>query len=289
MQRFSPYSKISSDFPLFQIAAAQRRSHWNPGLLIPFTLLWLFLGAGLIAILWLLTVRGEDLNQYPGSMYDNNFQVSGLFVGIALAVLLDFRIMMFTANSFAGEVTARRWDVLRLTPLTSRNIVHTLDAIGQLRVWRFMALICGVRLAVGLLILRGFFRPLPSPFFLSESEYLMIQLVVIFFMMVYCVEPFWRMRAVVALGLWISSRLRSTLSIVLAAIGAVMLLWLSQVIMLGVLSWLAVRVSLLDDRVGSYLGSLVYLFAGVVFYSYYRLLRDISLGRAEERIEILTE
>ncbi len=53
-----------------------------------------------------------------------------------------------TANSFLVEVTTNRWDLLRLSTLSSTIIVEAKYALALCRTWRFTVVAVSLRIAV---------------------------------------------------------------------------------------------------------------------------------------------
>jgi hypothetical protein len=287
--RFSPYAAISPDSPLFRLAGRRRRAHWSPNRLLIFTLRWLGMAASVLVLAWALVLQGYDMQDSLGSTYSSNFLAFAFVISIPLVVLMDFRVLIVTSNSIAGEVTARRWDVLRLTPISSASITRVLDAIGQLRVWRFMTILSGLRATiVVLVVLTLVFQNFANRIVLRFEDVL-LWMTLALFATVYVLEPFWRMRALVALGLWLSSRFRNSLSLVLVALGSVFAVWLSQVVIIGTIFGVMVRVPTSETWM-SYLSVLLLCaLTGLIVYAYYRILRGVSLRAVERRLERLTE
>ena len=247
------------------------------------------MAASVLVLAWALVLQGYDMRDSPGSTYSSNFLAFAFVISIPLVVLMDFRVLIVTSNSIAGEVTARRWDVLRLTPISSASITRVLDAIGQLRVWRFMTILSGLRATiVVLVVLTLVFQNFANRIVLRFEDVL-LWMTLALFATVYVLEPFWRMRALVALGLWLSSRFRNSLSLVLVALGSVFAVWLSQVVIIGTIFGVMVRVPTSETWM-SYLSVLLLCaLTGLIVYAYYRILRGVSLRAVERRLERLTE
>jgi hypothetical protein len=206
---------------------------------------------------------------------------------IALDALLDLVCLVFTINTINGEIIAGRWDLLGLTSLTAEQIVYAKYAVGQLRAWRMMLIVTGVRFAVALLAVVSFVINILR-WGWRENFVNTIQFILIFalFFAIYLIEPLWRLRAMTALGMAISVHTRSVVSSVLAGLFGTLAVWLSQ----GVIFAGIIFVFSLFAR-GTYqsesLACLLFLACGTValaVYNYYRLLGRYCLRRVVRRV-----
>lgn len=221
-----------------------------------------------------------------------------LIVLMLLSVLasfpLDLTFMAAAIGSINGDMSAKRWDLLRLTPLTRYQIIAAKHSVAQVRAWRWMILIVALRF--GMVLIGGL-----TALFLSLQPdvwgyVLPGHLISIFFWMVflglvgavYAVEPFMRMRAVTALGVAISARTQQQASAVLAAVGSVFALWMVQGIVLFVLvligsalfAWLALMESIALQVVICTPLLLACVTIAVV-YGFYSVMQVWSLRSAE--------
>jgi hypothetical protein len=241
-----------------------------------------------MVLLWLLRLV-TDPSRYR---FDTqNWLIFSILIGIPLDIPLDLVCMAVTVSTIGGEVTAGRWDLLRLTPVDAELIVDTKHAIGQLRSWRTMVIVMAFRLGAiitGCLfviynLMRFGYTPSSGPL-----ELPLTLLVLALFSAIYLLEPLWRMRAMTALGLAISSHTRSTVSMSLSAFGAIMAVWLSQAFIMGAFLWLyfrGLRDATRDGLVVCWSFPFCIGIAGAV-YGYYRLLIRRALRHTARRIEV---
>jgi hypothetical protein len=118
-----------------------------------------------------------------------------LFYPAVLLLLVSNTIYAATALSAAQKLRARReeLDALRMTGLEEHEIIAAEFAAWQLRVWRFMAFECAVRLALAAFIIADFL--LPNQWRISSSGDTFVVVVFFVFATTYILEPLWRMRA----------------------------------------------------------------------------------------------
>ncbi|HVU11580.1 MAG TPA: hypothetical protein VHD90_09890 [Phototrophicaceae bacterium] len=211
---------------------------------------------------------------------------------------LDFTCMAAAIGGVGREIVSGRWDLLRLTLLRLDQVVAAKHGAAQTHAWRWMALLIGTRLAISLMllvtVLITFFQE--HPFGLAElaaspallTQYLALFLVIVLLGLVFSVEPFWRMRAVTALGVAISTRTQQHAVGVLAALAAIMAIWLAQGFIILTIFMFAsfllaplalAELSTLQVAVCSP-WLLLGMFAGVV-YGFYNIIQTWSLRSAE--------
>jgi hypothetical protein len=195
-------------------------------------------------------------------------------------------------NSISGEVVAGRWELLRLTMLTGRQIVAAKHGAAQARTWRLASVIVAVRLASMLMIAltvpitfldqRGIFTGMPLlPFIFAALAGGGVALI-------FSLEPLWRMRAVTALGVAASARASQPLSTVLVAIGTLAAFWLGQGMVVAALFFgaglMITPLAMLEAALGQgVIFSPLFLLAAVflMVYGYYSLVQTFALRRAE--------
>lgn len=252
---------------------------------------WLVIVSTLAAMLWLVSALPNPVR------YGINDFVLGLGVVSLLASLaLDYTCMAASLGSVKGELSAGRWDLLRLTTLTAAQIVASKHGVAQLRVWRMMILIIGLRAGIWLILgvnfVFVFFRPRGLGLTLEESLLTLAATVMLAaVLLIYIVEPFWRARAVTALGVAISARTRHGSSAVLAAGGSVAALWLGQgfIAIAMMIGFTLLLLPLASLEVAAYQVSLIapimlVLVLFLIVYGFYSLVQTWSLRRAERWI-----
>jgi hypothetical protein len=299
----TPFDQIDPRNPLFRYGA--RRFRWA-NRIHRVSLRWAALAGGAVLALWLLVVLGAAGNSvvyatstsqysYPSAAYmvmaaSNSFWGIAFVLSIAADVLLDMVCLAATVNAISGEVTAGRWDLLRLSSITPRQVNDAQHGLGQLRAWRFMAVVVGARMAVVLIAgLQAFVLPMLLYNDTSVSGLFsffglfgwMIILTFGVFFLVYIIEPFWRMRAMTALGLAISARVASLTGGLLAGFGAIVAVWVVQAIIMGVVLWVSF---IAMASAFLFCGPFVCAGVGFIIYSFYRWLGNWSLEKAESRL-----
>ncbi len=193
-------------------------------------------------LLWWLSAAGYSAAQ-PQYIYRASSNVIFWLMMLALgsALLLDMLAVRAGLPGISNDVSARRWELLRLTPLRESSIVTGKHAAAQLRVWRALAVVVGLRAATaGLFIVNVFglsYVLNGVPLFLREElpAAPLILMSVGVFMAVYVLEPVWRVRAMTALGLVISSYALDRSLAVLAGGAALAAVWLAQTVIMSAL------------------------------------------------------
>ncbi len=165
----------------------------------------------------------------------------GVLVGICVLItpLVDFLVMQASVGSFSQEINKGRLDLLRLTPLTNEAIIAAKYTVTQLHVWRITVMAVSIRLlASSLFLLSTFYFPMLTYnsnriLLPARSSSVLIMGCILLVWIVYVIEPLWRIRAVTALGVLISTFSSNYLMSLLAGGGIVLLLILTQVIILS--------------------------------------------------------
>lgn len=291
---FSPFNEIAANHPLFALESGRVRRLLRPKNLRRLSLKVVVIVMAVFGLWWVLAVLG-DLRTYSTNSYTyypsaNQMITITLVISLLADGILDFACMVASINSFAGEVIAGRWDLLRLTIIPAEHAAAVKHAAARLRVWRMTTIVFALRLACIILLLimwllNGGLRYFQFRF---EDTFLFFALVVI--VLIYLVEPFWRARAVTALGLDISIRLKSSLSITLSAIGSVLALWILQPLIIGGIFY-CVGITLSRTVFGinsafiaGFFAFILTIFIGLVFYGFYSVLRNICIGNLINRL-----
>ncbi len=240
---FFPFALIEEAHPLVIFEGRHQRP--TSAILTRHTRRWLAGGAIAATLVWLLAMLFWA--------YEAAWSLAGTAFIISLIdkLWMDFGVIFAGLNSIKGDYDNNRWDPIRVTTVDMRKVVLAKHAIAQVRGWRLMLTVMTLRVAVVVLAaLLVFATPLiypdrvfnlyyPNPP-LSPVENLFL---LSFFVMiaidagVYIMEPRWRLRALAAGSLAVSSQLFAGGVEMLAATGAVLVLWLLQ--MLSVLVALA--------------------------------------------------
>lgn len=233
---FLPFALIAETHPL--VVFEGRHQQPTEATLKQRTRRWLVGGISVATILWLL------------AMLFWVYEVAWGLVGTAFVISLidklwmDFGVIFVGLNSVKGDYDNNRWDQIRVTTVDVRQVVLAKHAIAQVRGWRLMLAVMTLRFTVVMLAaLLVFATPLiyPDRVFnlyhpdppLSPVETLFL---LSFFVMiainagVYIVEPRWRLRALAAGSLAVSSQLLAGGVEMFAAASVVLILWLLQML-----------------------------------------------------------
>jgi hypothetical protein len=245
----------------------------------------------------------EISNLFTGTIAITALILAGASIGGSL--FLDFSSLTAGMNAINRDMVAGRWDLLRLTMLPERQILMAKHAITQVRAWRMLMWISGMRvlsvvIAVGLMFVRPPYPGGRSPVesilrgFIDEPFLaLLVAFAVLGFVVVYLLEPFWRFQAMTAMSLSVSAGRNPTNSI-LMGLAAILGVWISQGIIAVALGYVMFLVAQFlnfllwsnYDR-NSELVNFVFIFAimlacfitGAVIFTYYSLLQRFNLNR----------
>lgn len=185
------------------------------------------------------------IERQPDIIYSvNGGIIAALFLlSLLLNFALDFISMQAANRSISEEISRGRWDLLRMTPLKLPGILEAKHQVAQLQAWRSMLLVSGMRGAV-LSLLAFSYGPLPL-LMVGESQFLagMVRTIVAeplamllllgllgFGAAMYLAEPLWRMKAMTALGVMVSSYADSPPLATLASFGVITVVWIAQLI-----------------------------------------------------------
>jgi hypothetical protein len=290
LSHLAPHKRLSQN-PLFNLEVRRIRWGVSEKHLWRFSARWLIIVSAIVLPLWLLSALPN-----PVRTGVNDFVLLLVIISFLAGLALDYTCMAAALGSINGELSAGRWDLLRLTSLTIPQIIAAKHGAAQLRAWRMMILVMGLRLAIWLVLGINFVLLLSQPWGLGMTTVeafttLVAALMLALLFLIFVIEPFWRMRAVTALGVAISARARHSTSGVLAAGGFVAALWLGQGFVV-VAVMLAISMTLLP------LGALETAAYQVVFvapallvvvilltvYGYYSVIQTWGLRRAERWI-----
>lgn len=310
----TPYSNNMLRHPLFRHEV--RRVPWgfSEARIRGYSLRVFVLACACIFLAWLLlslafsTPPPYSYYQQPASwfVYGSSQQVFVLLILVAIGVnlFLDFASTLAAANSINGEILAGRWDLLRLTALREEGIVNAKHAVAQVRAWRMLAVTVSARMATVILGLFVFsLVPLfllgDVSFFSGLGESLIREPLGMLFgfailsltLIVYVIEPYWRMKAMTALGLVISSYVLNAPLGVLASVGVIFAVWLAQVVIAVMLvfglGFLLAPTIFLFSSSASF--SILYILiaaaiTATTIYGFYTLLQNWSLRRVIARV-----
>jgi hypothetical protein len=306
MQLLNPYPDIRPNHPL--VAREARRLHWlkragTPGRYSRWVILFVL---GIVLLLyvgwllfhwWQLSFIGYD--PYYDTYWFQSATLDFLMLVGAMSLLailpLDFVSITTALNSISGEMVSGTWDLLRLTSVREAELVLAKHSATQLRAWRTTMWVIGLRIATSLIALIGLISG-----YLLESQYSSAtspELSFLFLLTnfipiaglfgVFIFEPLWRMRAVTALGMVISSRSRDGASSALLGIGTLLGLWLLQmIIVIAMLAGMTVLLfTLLPFGAGAFcIPWVLLLIAFPTVRGFYSILKTWGLRRVARRL-----
>lgn len=165
-----------------------------------------------------------------------NIVVWSVLGAIGLVLAADVAHVFTTVIHLGAEMRSGQWDLLRLTALKPQAILDAKYSGAQLRTWRILMIEISLRLLTVLLIAVPtlfvvtpemlHFTSLLDGSFLVMCFVLFVQLGIA---VIYVREPWWRMRAIVALSLAISASVRQEAYAVLAALGVLLAIRIVQI------------------------------------------------------------
>ncbi len=309
----SPY--VMGRHPIFQYETRRVRWTWSPARLWSYTRAILIVMHLLALALWLLLlvvwrVAAPTDFFFTSDIISISITIINFMLGLVFLAspVLDFVSLQVALNSINGEQLAGRWDLLRLTALTEHGIVRAKLAGLWLRTWRLTSAVVGARLALimlgGLVIFvvpylaQGYNEAVEEIVFGLTTDPISIVLVaviIVITLMVYVVEPFWRMQSMTALGMVLSAYIPNLPLAMLGAVGAMFAVWLLQAIIVVALVWVLGTLGSLAILAPFfyYTDTIFPLFAYLLFccivsaitvYGFYYLLRSWSLRRVQHRL-----
>ncbi len=295
LSRLTPHHHLTSN-PLFSFEVRRVRWGATEAILLKTSLRWLAIFAAVPLLLWLVLLQGIPHCWDRAGMIVTFFL---LVLSLLWALVTDFAAMTSGLGSINREITAGRWDLLRLTPLKDDQLIAARHGTVQVRVWRWMMVVIALRLAAVLIALVSLMvallrdRPASGQ---SWGDFFIVLLMFVVGGLLLLLEPFWRMRTVTALGIAVSMRAHTSVSAVLLAGGAIFALWLLQgfiafsiavIVALVILPLALLEYAALQTTILSPLAFLALISATV--YGFYSILQSWSLRRARRWIGSLSE
>jgi hypothetical protein len=263
--------------------------------LVPMGLMWL----GMMQLRLLMTDRTyrPGLSEADIIITTSGEVIAWLFIFSVLAGgLLDAISVLTSATGINRERAIGHWDLLRMTNLKRREVIHAKHALAQERTWRLLVLVMAMRVTVIVLgvIHTMFIIPLETDRSFGslfaegfrEVPFQMTAALVILtlFVLVYVLEPIWRVWAVTAMGTAVSARISGITPAILTGLAGIGLMWLGQG-GIAVGYFIGIFTMFGDVEVNSTeVGLMLFFFVEVVFaliiFQYYRGLRQWALRRA---------
>jgi hypothetical protein len=240
----APHFGVFEDNPVFNFELRRIKRLATPGRLWLYSAVVQFVPVLLIALLYFLALRsfisspGTPSNSlvynYANAYYyhfERQFSSWALLLMLLNAVLFisgSIYAMAVSIHSINHQVSSGHWEMLRLTPLSNEDILEAKEATVHIRAWRVMNLEVAARLALITLLLcfmifpvrlllngEGLFgetsmwQNIVHSFQISPWQTGATLLLSVVALIVFVLEPRWRMRTLSAIGLALSSRVQN--------------------------------------------------------------------------------
>jgi hypothetical protein len=138
-----------------------------------------------------------------------------LFMAVTLATFIgDVRALLGTLPGLQAEIASGRWLLLRVTPLPAGRLVRLRFAAAQMRMWRMQLQLTLARAFALMLALLLLVAALTDPqgvrehLGVSQNEAVFVFGAVAIVALPFLFEGVWRQRAIIALALFLSLRLK---------------------------------------------------------------------------------
>lgn len=209
-----------------------------------------------------------------------------LLAGLLIGLVIDLYYVNLPISGILHERDSGHWDILRLTALPMSQVVAAKYMSTQIRAWRVAAIEVGLRTA-GVIMVGILLFPINSTRYISPEALCVAVPLFVGISAVYILEPVWRMRTVVAMGVSVAMQMRSLAFATLAAFGSVLAMRILQVVVtIGFIWSMSVIVFAVNHSVyySSGVWECIYLSAITAFifvvYFFYRIVRGRVLRRA---------
>lgn len=281
-----PFALISPANPVFRFDLHKRRWPRNQDDLLRYSRDVILLCLFLFGVLWCIVLSGQ--NQYSGSSSAANITaILVLFATAAITLASDFYCAVVTVGSLNRQLTSGDWDLLRLTGQAEEDIFRAKLAVAQIRAWRMMSIETAIH-AIGaeLAILTAVYSWLTSTYRRGSLVEIYLILAVVALMALYVVEPFWKMRAIVGLGMAVSAQVQNLTFAVLSVLGAVFAMRLLQGMLLGALFYLLVALAQYarTEAAGMCLFTIFVVSVGFSLWLFYRIITRAATRRAFKKL-----
>ncbi len=205
-----------------------------------------------------------------------------------LPLVLDFTSILASVNLILKDRKNEHWNLITLTTLNRDEVITAKHLLAQMRVWRFTLVIIGLRcslvvLELGINVWDSIYlgRNILATMFVDS---VLIFLTICMGVVVYILEPLWRMRAVTGVGMMISARLRSLQMAILTGMGGLLLMWMGQGITMYLYAAFTATLTRNMWRGGLtadlMLTILLVMGLGLVIFGFYWLMRLLALRGA---------
>jgi hypothetical protein len=281
LDRQMPHAWIADDNPVFKLELQRVHGPHTTRELKRYSIIALVAVHGFVAAAWLAERAVYQVSGIP--LQPTSFLYSLLLVAIlAVTIGADLYYALITIGNLNRRIESGEWDLLRITELRLDTILAAQFAAAQVRAWRLMPIEVAIRLAAIVCVV-----------LLNFNEALLILIITLavswpvpLLVAMYLIEPYWRMRAVVALCIWIALRVNNIAFAFLASLAGILLIQVLEVLIVGVPIFLSLS-GALTLRNGLFcLLSLSVVAVVYAIYAFYRWVERFSLDRA--RLAVLT-
>jgi hypothetical protein len=279
-----PHSLIRSPNPVFQYD--MRRLGWprDRAELKQYSKQIILAVCGIFGLWWL--AERSRLPWYRSA--EGNIALLLVLLAGGVTLLSNLYYAILTVGTINREITSSQWDQLRLTTLDGERILLAKYAILQIRAWRMMIVDTALRLAGAGIVFLAYIYGVTASFrnyagvpYSREYLYVWPQLAAIAVLGIgFALEPLWRMRMVLSVGMVVSTTLHSFAYAILGVLGIVVLSYLAQILMMIGFGYFVLRIfaasppsALLFNCMAPLVGMAIFLGC----YAFYRVLRDSAL------------
>ncbi|MBE2270021.1 MAG: hypothetical protein IAE80_17420 [Anaerolinea sp.] len=258
---------------------------WFSQSLVTVVGIWL----GLAALLWLLPVE-RDAQTWLRD-FTRIYWLLCMAFGLTFDIAIDFNSLSAALGVINGAVNAGRYDLIRLSLMRPAQFVAKQYAVAQVRGWFATARVVWLRLAFVIFGVFALALEIITPNTGASSTffaypYMMVGIGAI----IYVLEPYWRMKAVTALGVALSARMLNGVSTTLAAGFALLAFWLAQGIFIVALAFVlsfSLVLVFADEFALIVCFPFLVAVAGGTIYGFYSFVQTASLRHAAWRLLLM--
>jgi hypothetical protein len=227
LEHWMPYGLVAADNMIFELEWRRLRTLRTEASVQKYNR-WVTIGCIAVVILW-----------WPIRLSSSVIiEILPYFASFVLMLLSSFYTVLTVIGPLHQQVTTQQWDLLRMTPQHEEKILMAQDAVAQLRVWRVAALEVALRaasIAVPFVALTLDLFRYPYGFEPLFGAFCCFTIFIIVAAVLYTLEPILRMRALVALSLYIGLRVQHLSAALLAGFAAALFFHLLQIVAVGLL------------------------------------------------------
>lgn len=253
-------------------------------------------------IVWVLLTASNRPYAYSAYTETGLEAIAFVFViSLGLSYLLDMVTVAYTMNSINQEITLGRWDLLRLA-MDDEDIISAKYDLARLRTWRLYLLMFSIRLSVAVMFVivvvvisyletgEGFLQG--YDFFLFITQFTILVAIISYLFL----EPFWRVKAITAMGVALSARAKSITMSAIYGFAILISTWILQGVLFGF--WNSFYFQFLGNTTSNALYDSVFfeifLYIEIIIYCvvviagtrwFYRFVEISSFGAIRRRLD----